>query len=193
MDRPPKEKHDVEDIAAKLLWCSIGTYRILKSTGRRVTNEHDGLQDMVSADLVSLAPRPLTANHPQDISPLPAPNTAPPPRSLETPAPWRPAPPSPMLGTPPNTMQELRDPIASSGPPSHTVSADPHGLPVFADDGYYAYLPEGDDKWNTLAASHRDDGYEPYIPEHNDHREHVVDHIICAGLGENNGVLYKVR
>ncbi|PXF49123.1 hypothetical protein BWQ96_01072 [Gracilariopsis chorda] len=127
LDRPPKEKHLAEDIAAKLVPRSTGPYRVIKSTGHTVTIDRDGLQDILSTDRVSMAPRPSggAIHHPTRSASVPQAIAGTSPRILTPPPPAQCALSTPVVDATLSRLPLPSGPTTSTAPPGiRAVTAD---------------------------------------------------------------------
>lgn len=175
-----------EGIAAKLLMCSTGPYRVIHSTGHTVVIDRDGLPKIASTDGVSCAPRSPMAYQPQETAPVPAITTALPPTSVAMLGPLAPATLYPMV-RPLHTVLIPSGRPESIAPLSRDFRADAFGpSPAKAPPLVVNVAPRL--RADPVVFS-RTDRYDNYMPEHYDHSEYVVDLIVSAGPGKNGKVL----
>lgn len=182
VDRPPGEKLEAEDIAAKILSYFAGPYHVLQSKGHTFTLDCDRFQDVVSTEHVFLATCPQRTTNPQRSLQT---NMAPTHTSLK--------PSHSIAATAPYRALMPRYPEVSLTPFKCTVSADNQGPRVSFDNGYDTKLSAETTQRNCNGDFHHDKGHDTCMTEHHHQREYVVDFIVSAGFGDDREVLYKVR
>ncbi|PXF41191.1 hypothetical protein BWQ96_09085 [Gracilariopsis chorda] len=195
LDRPPKEKQETEDTASKLVPRSTGPYGVINSTGHTVTIDRDGLQDMVSTDHVSMAPRPLVGRmrHPTRSASVPQAVARTSPRVLTPPPPALRSSSTPVVDASPSGLPLPFRPVTSAAPSgTRAVTNDPL-RPQVNKAGLQGAVADDLGGHKNVSS---DDGYvdfeDMYLPEKN-RREYVIDCIVSTGVDEKVEVLYKVR
>lgn len=170
LDRPPKEKHEADDIAARLLHHNTCPCSVLNTKGHTIAVDND-LQDVTSTKRVSLTPRPLGSQ------------MADPAASHYL---------SPMASTQLSTGNMPRKHEGSPPSPPRAVTVEPCGLPstsmTTTTQITWRKLPNRIPPW--LLAMMKATIHTRWSMTTTGHK--FFNHIIPAGVREDSEVVYKV-